>query len=238
MQGIILAAGLGTRLAPYTYVGPKPLFRLGQKALLDFVLQKMIASRISPLVINLFYFPMMVKRHVLYNYPEIPIIFSDERFEILGTGGGIVQAASFLKGSDDVLIHNVDVLSGLSLETLIEIWHGARCDVLLVVKERHSSRELLFDAQTLRWIGWRGNGKELKVEESTHFLAYGFCGISIFKTSILQECETGKNYSFIKLLQMVHHKGYLIKAHLINDWWVDVGSLDNIKLACSISKTF
>jgi NDP-sugar pyrophosphorylase family protein len=231
MQGIILAAGKGTRLAPLTHVVPKALVKINGMTLLDVNLRKLLSAGVCPIVINLHTFSRLIKQHVLFHYDRDDILFSEEPFEILGTGGGIVQAASFLSSSDAVLVHNVDVLSDLDLKRLFEAYSTTNADVLLVVKKRHSSRELLFDLPTMEWLGWRRQNEQLLVKSSSHVDSFGFCGISLFNTQLLHRIKERGYFSFIHLLELLYQMGAQIKAFPIQNAWMDAGKLVDLKLA-------
>lgn len=227
MQGIILAAGKGTRLAPLTYTLPKALVSLGNRTLLDHILEKILQAGIKPIVINLHTFGTMIKQHVLYHYGDNEIYFSEETFDILGTGGGIVQAATFLSPNEPVLVHNVDVLTTLDLKELHQAFEKMQSDVMLVVKRRHSSRELFFDAITMEWIGWRQHDKIFWLKSSSKPLNFGFCGISVFSTQLLQQIDRHGNFSFIELLQLLQPHARIV-AYPVENEWLDAGKLENI----------
>ena len=231
MQGIILAAGKGTRLAPLTHVFPKALVKINGITLLDINLRKLLSAGVSPIVINLHTFGRLIKQHVLLHYDRGDILFSEEPFEILGTGGGIVQAASFLSATDTVLVHNVDVLSDVDLENFFEAYTTSHVDVLLVVKKRHSSRELLFDLHTMDWVGWRGQNDQIHVKPSSHIASFGFCGISLFNAQFLHGISERRPFSFIQLLERLFQMGAQIKAYQVEDDWMDAGKLVDLKLA-------
>ena len=104
--GIVLAAGLGSRMRPLTDQVPKPLVRLKGRALIDHVLDRLAAAGISRAVVNVHYLADALESHLRQRkHPKIEI--SDERGVLLDTGGGVVRALPKLK-SGPFLIHNSD----------------------------------------------------------------------------------------------------------------------------------
>src|SRR5215207_3258019 len=88
---MVLAAGLGLRMRPITDNIPKPLVQVAGKTLLDHVLDKLAEIGVEKAVVNVHYLPDQIIRH-LESRSHPRIVISDERNEILGTGGGVVKA--------------------------------------------------------------------------------------------------------------------------------------------------
>src|SRR5215203_2184513 len=90
-RAMVLAAGLGLRMRPLTDRMPKPLVAVGGKPLLDHVLDRLAAAQVEQAVINVHYLGDQIVSHVAGR--ELPkIVISDERGQILGTGGGVIKA--------------------------------------------------------------------------------------------------------------------------------------------------
>lgn len=94
-RAMVLAAGLGTRMAPLTNVTPKPLVTVGGKALLDHVLDRLAEAGVEQAVVNVHYLGEQIIAHVK-SRRRPAVVISDERGELLGTGGGIVRALPLL----------------------------------------------------------------------------------------------------------------------------------------------
>lgn len=132
---MILGAGLGTRMRPLTDVVPKPLIRLNGKALIDHALDRLEAAGITRVVVNVHYRADQLEAH-LKTRTSPRILISDERDELLDTGGGVVKALPLL-GDKPFLIHNSDTawIEGIggSLSRLIAGWDGDRMDSLMLL---------------------------------------------------------------------------------------------------------
>ena len=110
---MVLAAGLGTRMRPFNGAIPKPLVKVGNKALIDYVLDRLALAGVERAVVNVHHMADQIERH-LAGRQRPRIVFSDERSELLGTAGGIVKALPqlgdgpfFLVNSDTIWIDGV-----------------------------------------------------------------------------------------------------------------------------------
>src|SRR6266511_788586 len=90
-RAMVLAAGLGTRMRPFNGQLPKPLVRVGGKALIDYVLDRLAAQGVERAVVNVHHLADQIEQH-LAGRKRPKIVISDERSELLGTGGGVVKA--------------------------------------------------------------------------------------------------------------------------------------------------
>ena len=151
-RAMLFAAGLGSRLKPLTDSMPKALVPVCGKPLLEHQLQKLKASGFSDVVINVHHFADMIEDWCQQHPMQMRILFSDERAELLETGGGIKHAVPLLHDArEGFLIHNVDILSNADLRKLAKV--GKDKAATLLVSERETSRYLLFD-DDMRLVGW------------------------------------------------------------------------------------
>ena len=150
MKTMIFAAGLGTRLKPMTDTMPKALVPVGGRPLLQILLEKLARHGCTEAVINVHHFADMIEEWCASNDMGVSIRFSDERAELLETGGGIRHAMPLLSG-ERFLIHNVDILSNADLTRFYAEGEGKAATLL--VSERKTQRYLLFD-ESMRLVGW------------------------------------------------------------------------------------
>lgn len=183
MKAMIFAAGLGTRLKPLTDRMPKALVPVDGRPLLQIVLQKLRRAGFDDIVINVHHFADMIET---WCQSETGIRLSDERQELLETGGGIKHARPLLQDCQRFLIHNVDILSNVNLEVFMQA--GEKHEATLLVSQRDTQRYLLFD-NDMRLVGWTnlktGEVKSpypgLNVDECQRF---AFAGIHQMSTSL------------------------------------------------------
>jgi N-acetyl-alpha-D-muramate 1-phosphate uridylyltransferase len=103
---MVLAAGLGTRMRPLTLETPKPLITVGGKPLIDHMLDRLASVGVETVVINVHWLAEKLEAHVRAR-TDLKVIISDERGQLMETGGGLVQARSQL-GNDPIFVCNTD----------------------------------------------------------------------------------------------------------------------------------
>jgi len=153
MKAMIFAAGLGTRLRPITDTMPKALVPICGKPLLYHVITKLRNSGYDHLIVNVHHFPQQILDYISSQDWGVRIDVSDESSRLLETGGAILHAREFLDGGKEpFLVHNVDIVSDLSIPWLRS---ATRPDALatLLVSDRKTRRYLLFD-DSMRLVGW------------------------------------------------------------------------------------
>lgn len=144
---MVLAAGLGTRMRPLTNDRPKALVEVGGKALIDHVLDRLAEAGVEKAVVNVHWFADRLEAH-LAGRARPEILISDERAELLETGGGLKKARPLL-GDDPVFVANIDSVwidRGDALADLIRLWAPERMDAALLLARREGS------------IGFEGGG--------------------------------------------------------------------------------
>lgn len=187
MKAMILAAGLGTRLRPWTLEHPKALVPVAGIPMLERVILKLRSNGFEEIVINVHHFADQIKSFLCKNDFGVKVTISDESDALLDTGGGIVNALPCL-GGGPVLVHNVDILSNADLAGLMLEHMTAGNDVTLLTSGRDSSRRLLFDEQgCLR--GWHNlTTGEYRPEGGGHYdfcVQEAFSGIYVLSQSAL-----------------------------------------------------
>ncbi len=147
-SAIVLAAGLGTRMRPYNGHIPKPLVAVGGKSLIDYGLDRLADAGVERAVVNVHHLADTVERH-LASRRKPHIVISDEREELLGTGGGIVKALPklgdapfFLLNSDTLWLDGVKP----NIARLAENFDAETMDALLLL------------APTTGSLGYEGRG--------------------------------------------------------------------------------
>src|ERR1700724_4700392 len=140
-KAMVLAAGLGVRMRPLTDRLPKPLLQVAGRTLLDHVLDKLGDAGVNEAVVNVHYLPDQIIDHVAAR-TRPRVIISDERHQVLGTGGGVVKALPLL-GPAPFFLVNADTLwiDGVrpNLARLAETFDASRMDILLLMAPTTSS---------------------------------------------------------------------------------------------------
>ena len=133
---MVLAAGLGTRMRPLTESRPKPLVEVAGRPLVDHILDRLEAAGVAKAVVNLHYRADQLEAHLRARDGSMEIAVSDERAELLETGGGVKKALPLL-GEGPFLLANTDSVWIEGAESLVErlrdAWDPQAMDILLVV---------------------------------------------------------------------------------------------------------
>jgi MurNAc alpha-1-phosphate uridylyltransferase len=149
---MVLAAGLGTRMRPLTDDRPKALVEVAGQALIDHVLRRLGESGVDRVVVNVHWFAERLESHLAARADGPEILISDERAELLETGGGLKKAAALL-GTDPVFVANIDSVwtdnsapGDTALNQLARMWNPSIMDAVLLLARREGS------------IGFEGGG--------------------------------------------------------------------------------
>lgn len=155
MRAIIFAAGLGTRLKPFTLSHPKALIEVNGKTVLERTVNRLREAGINDIIVNVHHFPEQIIDFLdSHNSFGTSIRYSDESDLLLETGGGIVKAAPMLEDDEPFVACNADVLTDFSLTEMIADHIATGADVTLLTQDRTTSRYLYFDADRRDLKGW------------------------------------------------------------------------------------
>ena len=235
MKAMILSAGLGTRLRPVTDNMPKALVPLNAKPLLEYTILKLKAAGFDEIIVNVHHFPEMITDFLHRNHNfDIRIEISDERDELLDTGGGIKNTAGFFDDGKPFLIHNVDILSNIDLKQLYDqhLSDPARLTTM-VVSSRNTYRYLLFDEQN-RLRGWiNEKTRQTEPEENMDarlFNKLAYAGIQIISPRIFQLMENYDEKFSIMKFYLEHSSTEKIIGYVPKDFqMMDMGKIDLLK---------
>jgi NDP-sugar pyrophosphorylase family protein len=239
MKAMVLAAGLGTRLRPLTNDRPKALVEVCGRSLLEITLTRLRDFGIRDVIINVHHYADMVMDRVKAagNF-GMNIQFSREEV-LLDTGGGLKKAAWFLGGyssgkkDDPFILHNVDVISTIDLQRMVEAHKKSGALATLAVQERKTSRYLLFNDQ-LQLCG-RRLVKEEKTEivrPSQNIAELAFAGIHVISPRIFPLLTEEGGFSIVPVYLRLAAQGEKIQAFRADEYyWRDLGKPDNIRQA-------
>ena len=248
-QAMIFAAGMGTRLKPLTDVIPKALVPVGDKPLLQIVLERLLDADIRNVVVNVHHKSAQICNYLklLQSYYDVQISVSDESEQLLETGGGIRKAQDLFNADAPILIHNVDILSNVDLAAFYDNIGDA--DALLLVSERKTKRYLLFD-DDMNLVGWTNietgevkspypEIKSLSGYSDSSLLTlhsslklFAFSGIHAFSPSLFADMEQWPEKFPIIDFYLNRCAERKIKGYLKSDLkLLDVGKLDTLASA-------
>ena len=186
---MVMAAGLGKRMRPLTATRPKPLVEVNGKALIDHVFDRLRAAGVTKAVVNVHYLPDALEAHLKARPGELDIRISDEREQLLETGGGLVRAAPMID-SDPFFAINSDNywIDGPSdtLRLLASHWDEAAMDalLLLVPHARARNHHGIGDFHMDRFGRLRRRGR-------SRVAPYVFTGIQLVSKRLLRDAPDG-----------------------------------------------
>ena len=244
MKAMIFSAGLGTRFKPWTDKHPKALAMVNGKSLLQRNVAYLQQYGINDLVVNVHHFSDQVIETIKkYNGWGSKIFISDEKDELLETGGGMLKAKdSFIPG-EKFITCNADILTDLDISKLVSFHNQNESLITFGVTERKTSRYFLFDENN-RLCGWRNtltNEERIAIPppsgEGIGRYEKAYSCVAIFEYDIfrlMEEKNFKDKFSLIDVyLALAPHHPILGYDHT-GDKLVDVGKLESIALAESL----
>jgi len=225
---MLLAAGLGTRLKELTHDKPKALVEVAGRPLLQRNIDNLIQQGFDTIIVNVHHFGDQVIRYLQSHHCDAEVYVSDERGQLMDTGGGIVQALPFFHNAEAVLVHNVDILSDIPLRDLYDKCCQSDDQAWLLTQDRDTTRKLLFDEHGLL-IGWKN------LKDNTHKWVNGkrndynelaFNGIHIFKPNIFAEFNY-QRYSIIDLYLLLAQRYRIRSVEIHPGFWFDIGKIED-----------
>lgn len=222
---MVMAAGLGKRMRPLTATKPKPLIDVAGKALLDHALDRLRAAGVEKVVVNVHYLADAVEAHLASREHGLRVEISDERGELMETGGGLVKAEQLID-TDPFLALNSDNLwvdgPADTLKLLASHWDGEKMDALLLLVP-------LARAQNHRGMGdfHMDRMGRLKRRQRSRVAPFVFTGIQMLSKRLLREAPEGP-FSTNILWDRAIGEGRCFGA-VHQGLWFDVGTPRAIK---------
>jgi N-acetyl-alpha-D-muramate 1-phosphate uridylyltransferase len=225
-KAMVLAAGLGLRMRPLTDRMPKPLVQVAGRPLLDHVLDKLGEAGVSETIVNVHYLPDQIIEHTAGRaHPRV--IISDERDQVLGTGGAVVKALPLL-GHAPFFHVNADTMwiDGVrpNLARLAETFDPARMDILLLMAPTTSS------------IGYGGRGDyamlpdgALRKRREHQVVPFVYAGAAILSPSLFADAPSGE-FSLTRIFDRANEQERLFGLRL-DGVWMHVGTPDAVHAA-------
>ena len=231
---MIFAAGKGTRLQPLTDKTPKALIEVHKTPLLEHVINHLIKTGVTDIIINVHYLADQIIKflHANKNF-GINIQISDESDLLLDTGGGLFKASHFFDKNEDFIVYNVDILSDINLDDMLSYHINNKSLATLAVRKRETNRYFLFN-KNLQLCGWKNiqNGYLIKtVERDKDLTPLAFSGIHIINSKIFDLIqETGVFSMTSAYLQLAPKQKITAYRHDTSQWF-DIGKIETLNKA-------
>ena len=212
---MILAAGLGTRLLPYTLSRPKPLFPILNKPLLLLTISRIRNSGFSEIIVNAHHLRQQIKGAL--QYEENCILQEEEK--ILGTGGGLRMALSHFN-HEPVLVANGDIYHTVDYQEVYRNHCASKADVTLVLHDYPRFNDVSVDeALFIKGFNISDQGQRNLRKK------LAFTGIHVINPEVLRTIPQDAPYCIIECYKKLLEQGGTIRAHLATDhFWTDMGT--------------
>jgi NDP-sugar pyrophosphorylase family protein len=220
MKALILAAGFGTRLLPYTKNVPKPMFTIDSIPVLGHTIQKLIDSGCSEIFINTHHLHEQIENYIKKSHfaVDITTIFEPE---ILDTGGAVKNIKPLIKNSTFIVI-NGDILYDLDLAKIVKNNNNGNHLASLVLHKHDQFNKIELDEDNFI----------LNFNSSKN--PYAFTGIHILSPDIFNFMPDENIFSIIDLYKSMIKERQRIKAIILakNYFWEDIGNINDYKHSC------
>ncbi len=237
MKAMIFAAGLGSRLKPWTDHHPKALAMVQGKSLLQRNILYLQQYGITEVVVNMHHFAEQIAAAVAENKGwGSTIVLSDETTEVLETGGGLKKAAAYFAGEENIVVMNADILTNMALDQMIAQHLSTGVMATLAVSKRETSRYFLFNEQG-QLCGWENRATGAVRPEGITIGQYqpmAFSGIQVLNTNIFKFIYREGKFSMVDIyldlcrqhsIQGFNHTGAML---------IDVGKPESLAKASDL----
>jgi NDP-sugar pyrophosphorylase family protein len=234
MKAMVLAAGLGTRLRPLTDDRPKALVNVSNRTLLEITLTRLKGFGVRDVIVNVHHFADMIVAYLQSNNNFGMHIEISREDLLLDTGGGLKKAGWFFnRDSEPFLLHNVDVISTIDFQEMLRFHNHHRALATLAVKDRPTSRYLLFDEH--QELCGRRLVREQKLEvvrPSQTRAELAFAGVHTISPRLISLLPGAGAFSIIDSYLDLAASGEKILGFRADSYeWRDLGTVESLKKA-------
>lgn len=239
MKAMIFAAGLGSRFKPWTDYHPKALALVNGKSLLQRNVEYLQQYGITDVVVNVHHFADQIIEAVEQNKGwGSNIIISDERTEVLETGGGLMKARHLLEDQEPFVTINVDILTDLNLNDLLSFHQQHKPLVSFAVTNRKTARNFLFDEED-KLCGWKNvtTGEEkgpvlfYAEEEKKKLVEKAYSCVVVFEQRFFSLVKQSGKFSLTEPYLDLAAEHTILGYDHSGDKLVDVGKPESVEVA-------
>jgi NDP-sugar pyrophosphorylase family protein len=239
VKALVFAAGLGTRLKPFTLEHPKALVPVVGVPMLGRVITKLADYGVTEIVVNVHHFAQQVIDYINQNDFGVTIHISDESTKLLDTGGGVLKAREWLDGDEPFIVHNADVLTDFDVLDMYKAHTNSAADATLLCAPRQTARYFFFNNVDNRLMGWAniqtGETRPTGFAINSDMRQLAFNGVHIMSPKIFETLEkySASDKFSISQFYIDNVNNLTIQAYCPNyDYlWLDVGKPETLEQA-------
>lgn len=217
MKAVILAGGIGSRLAPYTTILPKPLMPLGDKPILELLIRALKKQKISAITLSVGHLSSLLRAYLGNGeHLDIPIEYSQE-LEPLGTAGPLALVEGL---KDTFLAMNGDLLTDIDFRQMIAFHRAQKADVTVGVY----GREVNIDFGVIK-TDKTNRLTEYVEKPSIHYQVS--MGVYVLEPIVLEFIPRCKRFDFPDLIKALLKEKRRVCGYVHNGYWLDIGRTED-----------
>jgi len=230
---MILAAGMGTRLGDLSKKTPKVLLDVNGKTVLEIIVQKLLSHGFNDIIINVHHLAEQVIEAAseLERIEDVSITISDERNELLETGGGLFKVRYFFD-TEPFLVYNGDILTDLDLRKMYDYHIKKQAISTIAVRHREGNRAFLIDDTGIirGWTNRKSGVDIITIDKPMRLEEIPSMAISVYDPGIFDYMDEGK-YTMTSIVLKAAETGRVIAFRYDRGYWVDIGTPDQLEYA-------
>lgn len=220
IDAVIMAGGVGRRLLPLTEKIPKPLLKVGTKAIIEYNTDRLEYFGVQKINITVKYLAKQLVDFFAQKNSRINYHFVHEN-EPLGTMGALSLIEEF--DNDHILVMNSDLLTNIDYEDFYKDFKTKKADILVA--------SIPYEVNLPYAIFNTNNNQVLSLKEKPKYTYYANAGIYLLKKEILQMIPQNKYYDATDLMNDAVAKGYNLVQYPIRTYWLDIGKHEDYEKA-------
>ncbi len=220
VDAVLMAGGLGKRLRPLTDNTPKPLLKVGGKAIIDHLVQRLQRYGVSNTYVTVNY----LAEQIIDHFKDVSGVQCVREQEFLGTIGSL----RFIENlKDEILVMNSDIYTQIDLEAFYLHFRQSGADMCIATTP--------YDVSIPYGIIDLRNGQVKAIKEKPVFNYYINAGIYLIRKSVLDLIPEGKVFHATDLVNTLSENGGKVVHFPINGIWIDIGSFEEYQKACELT---
>jgi len=218
IDAVIMAGGKGTRLLPLTKEIPKPLLNIGDKPVIDYVINRLFSFGIEDIIVSINHLGEQIKNHI--NKGPLNLKFIKEDFP-MGTMGSVSLIKSFV--NDYVIICNADLLTDVDYEDFFLDFIDSKADLSVLT--------IPYKTVIPYGVLENSNGFIKNFKEKPHYIHDVNGGIYLVKKELLNDIPHNVRFSASDFIDDLIQKKYRVRSYSHKGYWLDIGRPDDYKKA-------